>query len=280
MPSRQVVLLILGFWVAANAWLCYRDLRPRLFAPEGPPPITIDLADEARAQTNQWRVYQDGERRGYAQTWVDYVESDDTFLVCGVFKLWTSRLQHGDADIQLTGRFRVTREGNLREMSAEVVAKVQKFEVRGSLDGVVRDRIFTPHLRIPALNINRELPPVQVSARGSVLNPMQPVNRITGIRPGQRWRVPLVDPLGDVFAASFQRQVDTPAFVEAEVLRETRKLEWSPHIGERRPLEVDCLVIEYTGEELTGHTWVRAEDGLVLRQEVTRQGQELVLQRD
>jgi len=56
-------------------------------------------------------------------------------------------------------------------------------------------------------------------------------------------------------------------------LQETRPLTYNGN-------EHACLVIEFRGENMTAHTWVRAGDGLVLRQDATVWGDSLVLERE
>src|SRR5207302_1863942 len=99
---------------------------------------------------------------------------------------------------------------------------------------------------------------------GSVLNPLQPLNRLPGLRRGQRWEVPLVHPLADVAHKYLKDVIGTaPApqlrVLQAEVLPETQWLEWGVN-----HTQVPCLVIEYHSDDMTGKTWVRASDGVVL----------------
>ena len=61
--------------------------------------------------------------------------------------------------------------------------------------------------------------------------------------------------------------------LQAEVLPETKLLRWKDR-------EVPCLVIEYRGDDSTARTWVREDDGLVLRQEFSFWGDQIVMERD
>src|SRR5262249_60804830 len=56
-------------------------------------------------------------------------------------------------------------------------------------------------LQSPAGKIKPRLDPVAYRG-GMVLNPMHPVNRVTGLKPGQRWRIPLIDPFSDALQAT------------------------------------------------------------------------------
>ena len=63
------------------------------------------------------------------------------------------------------------------------------------------------------------------------------------------------------------------SILQVQVLPETQSLSWKGR-------EVACLVIDYQGENLTARTWVRENDGMVLRQEVSFWGDPVVMVRD
>jgi hypothetical protein len=275
MPSRYVVLSIVAFWLASMSWLFYRDIRPRL-GPDNPPPFSIDLADEAHAHQVRWTLFRDGKRHGYADTFVHYRPEDDTFDVHGVFKLWYAEDQKGTADQTIESIYRVTRDGDLRAIRATVTLAILGATVTGELTGRIQGGRFAPHLHVtgPSLNLERELDAVEVTRRASVLNPLQPVNRLAGVHRGQRWRTPVVDPLANAISVAVQHKPVETKWLQALVLPETQALDMG------RDGLVPALVVEYTGEDIMARTWVREIDGLVLRQEVTRQGETLALQRD
>lgn len=293
MPPRPVILAIVAFWLATSVWLFQRELWPRL-RPGEPPPYTIDLVDEARNSSPiRWAVYRGDEKIGKASTSVSYDETDDTFKLHGVMEqleLYRSRFPGGPVvKVQkVASMYRVSREGELREIvvdlagSAELLGGFERFDLLAHVAGRVEERRFAPHGYVEWPGGKKELKadPVAVSTYGSVLNPLHPVNRILGLRPGQQWRMPLVDPLADALAAVVADTVAAklpglssgPRFLDA-VVSGPQDLAWGGQ-------EVSCLVIEYKGDsEVTARTWVRVSDGLVLRQEA-RQGDLLVLQRD
>jgi hypothetical protein len=292
MPSRSIILAIVVFWLATTGWLIYRDLRLRLL-PGEPPPYTIDLADEAEMSTIRWSVFRDDnpKQTGYAKTKVRYNEADDMFEISGEFKFWSSGIMQGSADMVFEGLYSVTREGRLRAVDASATL-FQATDARTTLlkgadalgkariEGTVQDRRFKPHLTLDVrgvLHLERDLPIVEVSERGNVLNPLQPVNRLGGLRKGQHWRMPLVHPLSDALSAAvsslLKQEVAGVSSLDAEVLPETHVLEWGHTL-------VPCLVVEFTGEDVRVRTWVRESDGTVLRQEVEQHGEKLALQRD
>lgn len=279
MPPRPTAFAIVAFWLATTAWLGYRDLWPRL-APGVPPPFTIDLADEAQARPVQWDVLKGGRRTGRALTEASYDEKRDVYRIHGEFKLWNSPEMRGDPDWKILTDYDVTHDGELRRIRFEGTylksREPDKVEYTGSLEGPVEGGTFRPKgtLTGPGIDVSGELPPVPVRARGSVMNPLQPVNRIWGLRPGQRWRVPVVNPLDDILSVAFKGWTSAPTFLDAEVLPRTQELAW----GQHRAPEI-CLVIQYTGEKVGARVFVRESDGLLIRQEATLGDLELVLQR-
>jgi hypothetical protein len=284
MPARHHIIAIVAFWLATMGWLFHKSLRP-LFSSAQPPPFAIDLADEVQARSVYWTVFKNGQDAGTATSWVRPQEKEGTYEVAGVFRLWRDFKKRGTQppDQSVESMYRVTREGELRAIDAVVTVIPDKdHEVRARIYGEVKDGRFTPRVEITssAFNLERQMAPVEVNARGSVLNPLQPVNRLPGVRKGQRWRMPLVDPLAEVLGkaaegAGFGRKSSIVRFLDAEVLPDSKALQRVPS----RPSEM-CLVIEYTGDGITARTWVRERDGIVLRQEITQDGENLVLVRD
>src|SRR5262249_40927906 len=96
---------------------------------------------------------------------------------------------------------------------------------------------------------------------------------VPGLRAGQRWRLPKVDPMAlasGTILANLAVDARAPQFLEAEVRTET--LTWH-----RQPTE--CFLIEYreAGEKVSARTWVRQSDGLVLQQLAREAAMELML---
>ena len=122
--------------------------------------------------------------------------------------------------------------------------------------------------------IQFDLPSTPVAHTGSVLLPLHPVNHIRGLRPGQSWRQPLVDPLRDAFA-------ELPGFsggvrsLNARVLPQPETLK----IGDN---EINCLVIEYTDDEdkLIGRTLVEQNSERVQQQEANLEGDQWIMTRE
>jgi hypothetical protein len=308
-------LAITLFWLATNGWLFYRDLWPRL-RPGQPPPYTIDLADEAlgKGPKISWNVFRSnegsggrqppisaseglepaGKKLGVAETWITYHDPDDTFELHSKVK----RLEWGQLGLfyiellDMTSTYRVTRDGRLRDLAADATISgkgIGPFQglrawAQARVDGKVTGRQFAAHVSVNLNGATIDLPldPVPVSSQGSVLNPLHPINRVRGLQTGQRWQMPLVNPLNDSLMALLKKDPAAELLLrgqtgvrvlQAEVLPSTKSLSWKGR-------EVPCLVIEYHGEDLIARTWVRDGDGVVLRQELTLWGDQVILERD
>ena len=117
------------------------------------------------------------------------------------------------------------------------------------------------------------LPAVQIHQGGSVLLPLHPVNRLTGLSPGQRWQMTVLDPLGDSLAA-LQGGGGELRILRARVRDKPEKF------ARGRRTSVLCLVIDYEGDDFVASTWVERERGLVLCQEATLGGERWVMYRE
>ena len=303
MPSRPVVVLILAFWSLTLGVAFYHDVWPHLNA-SGPPPMAVDLADEASQNLQvRWAVLRGTEQIGTLRTSMRYVEADDTFQL--THKYTKLRFDFpgfrglGIPDVRielpdLTTTTRVTREGDLREQSMTgtmdlQIAKGSEYlsvaKAEAHVTGRVEGGVFRGHcdLKSPFFNVKRDLEPVPVP-QGQALNPLQPFNRIGNIRPGQRWVVHRIDPLEEALAALFQEQLGKHGFAVpkkkeepliAQVSSEPEALLWG-----KGDAEVLCWVIEYRGGDARAKTWVRVSDGKVLRQEAMMNGEMLALVRE
>jgi hypothetical protein len=295
MPARPLILAITLFWVATTGWLFYRDLWPRL-RPGEPPPYTIDLADEAlrKGPKISWNVFRGDKKLGIVQTWLKYREPDDTFEMHSEVK----RLEWGQIGLfyiellDMSSMYRVTRDGQLRDLVADATISGQgigpfqglRGRAKAHIEGTVNNRRFAPKVRVDLNGTTIDLPlePVEVSSQGSVLSPLHPINRVTGLQKGQHWRMPLVNPLNDSLMALLKKEPGAELLLQghtgvrilqADVLSDTKLLLWKGQ-------DVSCLVIEYFDDNLAARTWVREGDGTVLRQDVSFWGDQVILLRD
>jgi hypothetical protein len=289
MPTRFGAAAILLFWLGSTSLVAYRELWPR-FAAGGPPPIIIDLADEAgQFVPIRWVLYRNGQKIGSLTTEMKCIPADDTFRFTHIYREVTLDFAGLRVSIpELTETTRVTRTGELRSQSLNgrltaslglakvnlvefvAVARMQGWVVDGQLHSQV-DIVSPGHGKF-----ERTLEPVPMPS-GRVLNPLQPVNRLGDVRPGLRWVVPEVNPLRDA-AAALASEYGVPwagkhEDLIAEVLANPQTLN---HKGE----DVSCWIIEYRTDKLKARTWVKTTDGKVLRQEAFDGDERISLERD
>jgi hypothetical protein len=299
-------LTIVVGWLASMCWLFWHDLWPS-WRPGEPPPFHIDLVEEVQRTNklrNNWTVLQQkpGDQEPHeifrAFTSVEYVPDDDTFLLRAEYNTKKGRTSKarpfevaGFRVVSMTSEYRVDRAGELRSLRAEIqvrpreqLEKVMAWmghegpESRLLLWGEVRGNQLFTHCRgslvseTPSVELN--LPPAPVPHNGSVIMPLHPVNRIHGLRPGQSWRQPVVDPFRDAFAVLPGISAGV-SYVNARVLPQPQVLELAPNVQAR------CLVIEYEEDgKSIGSTWVEEGSERVQRQEAVLEGDRWIMQRD
>jgi hypothetical protein len=145
----------------------------------------------------------------------------------------------------------------------------------------VRPRLLTsqqpgqPELRLPV-----DLPESRpVAAPKRLLNPMHLLNRFPGLRAGHTWKEPLFNPLclGSILPGEIGAMLPQELVAEKYLLAEVHKasLDWSG-------LRIPCFKIEYRepGHKVAATTWVRRRDGLILQQEASQMGLDLVVRRE
>jgi hypothetical protein len=321
MPSRLGVASIVLFWLAVTGYAVHRDVWPRLFG-DPPPVVRIDLSDEAtQVAQARWTAFRSEKKIGTLTTSLNYLADSNSFRFTSSyfeFKFDVAGLSCRFSD--LTTSIDVTRGGELRgqrmrgTLGSVSIAGFPIFEARqgdkvegltAAVTGTVRDGYLSGNcvIRSPFGDLDQPIDPVPVPA-GQVLNPLMPVNRLGGVRPGLRWVVYEVNPLADALTelgqalvkkhagtklANFNRQ---PGERQALVARVSDRAERLPPLPEGmheqratrsvvRPDDpVDCWVIEYRGDQVSARTWVRVLDGKVMRQEATGHGETLLLERE
>jgi hypothetical protein len=291
MPPRIAVAGIVAFWLATTGYIAYRDLWPRVFS-SGPPPVSIELADEARQNIPaKWVLKRNGEKVGRLTTQMKYIDAEDAFQFA--YRYTDLKLDQGDVTLAVSeavSEVKMTRAGELREQS--MTGKV-KLSLRGAelaegtitVHGVVTNGVLTGRGELKSNwgNIAGDLDPVPVPAGGQPLNPLQPVNRLGGVRGGLRWEVHESNPLQDAVSGLFKRKLaENGIRLPEEKAKDSLVAEVG---GAQQTLkvngaEVSCWVIEYRRAEPVARTWVRASDGKVLRQEAFEKGESLTFERE
>jgi hypothetical protein len=279
MPSRWLCVAIVAFWLAANAWLCWRDVVP-IFVTGRPPPFTIDFIDEVEMNhpaDTAWKVLRDGQEIYRAITKVTPRKEDDAFELSCLVTVNAAVTPGGkvpEKGIFSLNRFessyRVARDGGLQEMTqqADGLIKVGKADnpVTYALGGRVQDeQLLLTHktqMKAPWLGhaIDREdaLGRLSLSSRASVLAPLHPMNRMPHLSLAQSWSqvfVDLVSGTNLTTAQAFRR-------LQAHVRPEPEVLSW-------RNREASCLVVVCEDNDCEVLTWVERDGGLVLKQQVT-----------
>jgi len=286
MPPRSITLAVVVFWLTAMSWLFYRDIWPDL-QPGQQPPFLIDLSQEAHrpGSGTRWILHRNGLRIGYARTSTVYHPTTQTYEL-------NTRIQFDREDINEKERlkytvlgwdievskmmttYHVTQEGGLLGVEVKVTvslwSRIEPVEPGETVDvevqGQVEEGMFSPRWRVKSIILGRhdfKTDPVEVRSHDSMLNPLQPWNRLINVRPGQTWRMTLFDPLNDSLTRMVPGLKPGVRYLEAGVLKEPDELSWGNQ-------NVACLVIEYRGDEFIARTWVRQSDGLVLRQEAVK----------
>jgi hypothetical protein len=270
MPSRLVTAGILLFWLTMTGWLIEREVVPMMIA-DASPSYRIDLTDEIGSPQVAWHVLSDGKRIGGAISQI-VVNDDRSFEFHSKYSF--DRLSLGPVKFKLaTSVIRVSEDGKLLAISARFGLQ---HDTVLELKGEVVNNILEPHLYRDGSEWKLiDLGKIDLSRQGSVVNPMHLMSRLRGLRAGQSWRIHRLDPLSGVqnqLVNQLGKQgVAVPTLI-AEVKLDT--LHWNRK-------EVPCHKIEYyePGKEVTARTWVRKLDGLVLQQEASHLGTEMITQR-
>ncbi len=303
MPSRGLCLVIVLFWVGTLGWVGYQQVLPRLLR-DAPPAVQIDLADEAaQSLPSRWTVYRGTQRIGTLNTRTQYDEKLNTFAYISSYQ--QLQFQQNSLTVlipDLTMTMIVNRAGELRgqEMIGTIKGKYQTgpltiFEssAQATIKAVVSAGQLTGTVSLSSDfgSINEPLEPVPVPA-GQVLNPLQPVNRLRDVRPGQRWVVHEIDPLGRAFKTLGEKLFEQKAGAALAGMAKRfaaadQDEELIAEVGSRSEMltrkddtTVECWVIEYRRAESKARTWVSVADGKVLQQEATFNGETLRLVRE
>lgn len=299
MPSRLGLALIVAFWLAVMGYVGHRDLWPRFFA-EAAPTTRIDLSDEAtQSVPARWSIYRGAQKIGTLRTLMAYAPGDNTFVFTSTYRDLRFDVSSLKCVVpELESVVTVSRDGEFRgqSMKGKLQAKVMvgpialfDADATANVTSRVENGMLVGECKLesPLGNLDQPLQPVPVRG-GQVLNPLQPVNRLNGIRPGRRWLVYEVNPLADAMTALAQGLIRKHA--------QTSLANFLPSAGDKPPLVatvagdpvtldrptggVECWLIEYRGEKATARTWVAVADGRVLRQEASGQGETLRLERE
>ena len=219
MPSRLISLIIILFWLGMGVWLFVGDVWPKI-RPGEPPAYTLMASDEAPRQGPPigWNVFHNGSNAYDMVATTVYREKTDRPGYDDTFEMWAivrAKQQVGQQAPQrrLRSLIRITRDGKLREVNAQLHIGVKDWECVFDVEGPVEDDSLFPRWRfrkfpadgdtearvfdrLPILdkhpNFELSLPfhPVEFADHGIVFNPLQPPNRLDVLKPNQRFRLP------------------------------------------------------------------------------------------
>ena len=171
-----------------------------------------------------------GDKIGRTTSDVKYHRDDDTYDLHTYFQQF--RPQDGPWPFpikSMDGFYRVTREGELRTIEETITLDVVGQEAKVKVTGEVKAGILTPQWEIffsPLGKKDFTSPPIEVSKHGSVLNPLQLVNALKGVHQGQKWRMPVFDPLGESMTGLLPGQKPHVRYVDAEVQPAPEPIVW------------------------------------------------------
>ena len=277
MPSRSFAVLIVASWLLTTSWLVWTEVLPRLW-PGTPPPFAVLLVEEAEQQRPpvRWTASRNGQKVFTVQTKVTRVGHEQ-------YELAATYSPAGDHDpkgkqrayvplegflvSRMASAYRVNAEGDFLGLDvviegkpgAEWLAWIGDFTAR--ISGDAEAGVLRPVATVEAGGVTKVLRLGEIEGPrrgGAVLMPLQPVNRVTGLHPGQRWTLHLFDPVGGLRAIGLGIS-GGPPLLAAAVRPELA-------IVERQRRAEPCFVIDYRGDGLEASTWVRQRDGLVLKQ--------------
>jgi len=264
MPSRSIVGAILLFWLGMTAWYVVHERLLPGMRDDAPAPFRIELTDEVGVSTINWKVLFRKEAVGRGRTETKML-ADRTFELSSHFRFdHLSPTKNVDVKLFSTA-YRVDREGNLLGVSARATVETHGLAVSMEMNDEVENGKLTIH---PKVLIGEEkvnapsIGPIDMSRRGSILNPMHPMNRLPGLRVGQHWQVPLFDPVESTSGAAALAGLTAsgPKELEAEVT--AADFEWD---GQPTPVfKIDYR--EPGKDRILAGTWVRRSDDLVLQQ--------------
>lgn len=265
MPTRATCLAIVLYWLVAAGGLLSREVLPDLLSGSPPDMRSISLAEEVQPpKPVKWRIQVEEEAKpgkAAALRQVGEVTTLWSRTEDGGFRLDTDTQVESESLLKSTpfpatenvrlmipSHFLIDPGGNLVSFQAKVSAYPDP-KPWVTLDGEVNKAKKTIDLKtksiVPMLAIRKSLP---YEPRGMIQSSIGPIDRLPGLRIGQRWKSKVVDPLSGRIES-----------MQVEVAR-NRVIQWGAN-------PVTVLEVVQSMSSVTARTWVRP-DGLVIRQEM------------
>ncbi|MGL4420117.1 MAG: hypothetical protein ACRCZF_05585, partial [Gemmataceae bacterium] len=216
MPTRLTTFAIGLFWVGIMTAVFLRDVLP-YWNSDRPPAVRIELSDEATQTVPiTWGITRNDTRVGTVRTTMSYSAEENLFRLTSVYR----ELVYNQGSVrcripEMTTVMAVNRQGDFRgqTMTGKIIIKVVagpitlfEADANATIESTVVDEQLVGHVKAqsPLGEFDEPLDPTPVQ-KGQVLNPLQPVNRLTDIRPGQSWLIHENNPLGDALRTIGQK---------------------------------------------------------------------------
>jgi hypothetical protein len=272
MPSRWATAVIIVFWVGMSAAVVRRDVMPRLGY--GELRYRMVLGDRSVEEPAHWNILWNDRPIG-AVTTVVQPAADGSFSVhsratlSAAVILGGSRADQASSLFLFNSEFHVSPLGRLRRL--QVAISLEGTPLRVDLKGNVYGREL--ELKSTGLPLIQGTVRVPIDPESLMLDPLGPIDRLPGLRPGQSWVTRSVNPLSAFLPTRGLLQsgpsVDS---VEHHVVG-VDTLVWN-----HRPWA--CYVIEHRYGNVVGRTWARVQNGKVLREEAPLGGVMVALELD
>jgi hypothetical protein len=270
MPSRLMSLLILVYWSIAAFFLLKCDVLPELalgyppdlrgiaYASQSDRPVRWSIQVLEDSSTDNRRTVGEAVTSATRQPDGRYVMSSRVDFDAGNLLRGTMLAIRESVRVQVNSLYHVDPSGNLQNFDLRVQSKDFGNELV-HVTGQLHEQKMEIVSRGPLPILNKTLS-LKYEPRSVVSDLLGPLDRLPGLHVGQRWEMQVVNP--------FSGQVEA---VRAEVTKRT-VIHWAGN-----PETTYEVVQKASGLEV--RTWVRPDDGMILRQEVPFPGVRLTLER-
>ncbi|MSQ95186.1 MAG: hypothetical protein EXR98_11610 [Gemmataceae bacterium] len=265
MPPRLITGAILAFWLGMTGWLLYREVMPAMLA-EVSPSYMPDFTEELSTPVVTWTIFRDGVQIGHANSRIGKMGAG--------FQLNSSfHFNEKVAPLELVESVDLVSDGlKLQGFRYKfVLTDLGTFEVKGKvIDDAMEPKLFVNGAESKLLDLGK----IDMGQQSSFVSTLNLVNRLRYLHEGQTWKVHSFDPSSSIQKLGggdlFKLFAVPPLIAQVK----TGDLPWDGK-------DIPCYKIEYreAGKDVTARTWARRLDGLVLRQELSLFGINMVFER-
>lgn len=271
MPTRWAQAGIVVFWLVMTSLLIRRDVLPRFGF--GELNYRQLVADRAVTDSTHWSIFWNEKRLGASLTIVrpnpdgSYDLLNSTNLSSRVFE---NQADRPTTQVLVTSEIHVGPLGKLQRFSSKMNVEGTKLQM--SLNGTVKENQM--EIETDGLSLLPEKMSFRVSDDVLLLDLFAPLDYIPDLRVGKQWTTRSINPVALVFSPGnlFGEQKLPFEVVTHEVVG-TDAISWKQRSWH-------CYVIEHNHPGGRSKTWVRVNDGRVLRHEVPIGGSQLTIEPD